>query len=363
MNARSLFLAGCMFVLGATGCAQIGTAAPSGAQSAPQPVSFAYFFAGYNWSGATREISGSWHVPRITQKSAVGHALTWIGAQAAAGGAPFIQLGTTEDDAGGGQDSYEVFWSDTTASFHPQTLGVTHPGDLVSAEMTLTQRGWRLSVVDEATHRTFDTTVDYGGGVVPDQAEWLQENPSIGDNPPVELPYPVMTDTDFTALEVDGHPPKLALSDGQVLFGMTGTILVPSPVRHDAFTVGPPTGLARQYLVAARNLDSSQAQFTNSLNEWNQLSPDDRLSAAQADAAALAECATAIGGLSAPAKDRSDLSALTQHFDVVHQDYLAWISSGLSLTGTAFAKLSADARTNPQYSDAVRVDLGLPPAG
>jgi len=325
-----------------------------------------FHFGGYRWFGSTSEISAAWRVPRIAYSSNVGHASTWIGVQPMGGGAPFIQLGTLEDDpALIGTDppsTYHVFWSDVAVGFHPQILGIVHAGDAVSARMSAVSNGWRLTFIDGTSHLTLRKKVTYGNGVVPTQAEWFQEDPSDTDeNPPSELPYPDMSDVGFSSVKVNGGVPSLGLNNGQVLLSSTGHILVPGTFRGDEFALSAPTGLPKQYLVIADREDQSSTNFDQSISDWSRLSSQDRRSSVETEVVALTQNVDHIHQLPIPQEDRATFAAFENHLELVRQDLRAWGQSGLSLSSERYHKYLGDAQTTSEYSDPVREDLGLPP--
>jgi hypothetical protein len=335
----------------------------AGAQTVPARGSPDYHFGGYRWFGPVSEISASWREPRIRNASSSedAHASTWIGVQPQAGGPPFIQLGTLEDVGYSGIAAYRVFWSDTSVDFHPQVVGSVHAGDVVSANLTATSSGWRLNFVDHRSGLKFDEPQDYGGGLVPNQAEWFQEDPDNGSDPTSELVYPQLSDTHFWALLVNGRPPKLNLRNGQVLLAENGYNGVPSPVHDDQFIVEAASGLASQYLTDARQLDSSATRFSEALSGWSQLSSEDQIVTAQTEAEAVALNITRLRALPVPAGDRSSFSALVNHLTQIHQDLLAWIHSGVTLNSATYEKLSHDLSENAKYANKMRTTLGIPP--
>jgi hypothetical protein len=90
-------------------------------------------FAGYVWRGHVASVQGSWTVPRILRGSPLGHAGTWIGAQAPGARRPFIQIGTNDDHFSATDSSYYAFWSDTPATSR-------HSSSSPSSRATISQR-------------------------------------------------------------------------------------------------------------------------------------------------------------------------------------------------------------------------------
>jgi hypothetical protein len=91
-----------------------------------------YGFAGYTELANVNQISAHWRVPFIVlgPNPVVGGASTWIAAQSVDG--HFIQLGAAENVVGYAH-TFNVFWSDPVVHFHPQSLGVVAPGNMIAS--------------------------------------------------------------------------------------------------------------------------------------------------------------------------------------------------------------------------------------
>jgi hypothetical protein len=355
-----------VFVLG-IGCALsaaqgVGIDSSGAATPAPQKVAFpGTGFGGYNWFGPVSQISATWQVPVIARNSNAGHASTWVGAQPRKGGLPFIQLGTVEDDWGPRQIEYRAFWSDTAKDFHPQMVAVVRPGDLVSASMIRTKDSWKLSFDDLTSHRSKDITVQYGAGRVPNQAEWMQEDPSPGDVTATDLPYPAMSTVTLQHLKVNNGTPSLARTDARVLLPSNGGYLVPTSFRSDSFTFVQAQGLARAYLIDARQLDASIALFEVAGLRWNTDSKAERLLAVQTAEQGYAANAALFQRLNLPMSDQPALQGLETHLQLVVGDFRVWIQSGLETNSPASSALVDDQMAVHDYADQIRSDVGLPP--
>jgi hypothetical protein len=317
-------------------------------------------FAGYHWLGDVQQISAQWRVPAITASSPVGHASTWIGAQGNGQNSPFIQVGVTEDKFGPGDSVYELFWSDTAASFHPQPLGPVGPGDLLSVSMTRQSGGWSLAVDDRTDNTPVTKLVGYGVGASFMAAEWIQEDPTDSSEAAVDLPYPQTSTVSFQRVVVNGEPPTLDRDDGQVLIAADGTILVPGPVRQDAFVLGPPTGAAARYLHAAAGLDAAVSAYNVEISSWDSIPMATRLLDVQHLSAAFQTNATALAAQQWPPASSADVSLLIDRLHRLVSDLQAWTAAGLETQGNAYQTFSSDQEIGP-LADNVRADLGLPP--
>ena len=317
-------------------------------------------FGGYTRSGDVTQISAQWRVPTIAPDSPPGHAATWIGAQSAGGGYPFIQVGITEDAFGTGPPIYEGFWSDTTADFHPEPFGVVAAGDLVAASMVRTAQGWTVTLDDQTTGTPVSTLVPYGVGASFTEAEWIEEDPSPSDVTAQDLPYPQMTPVTFQDLRVDGTPPQLTLGDGMTLTTSNGIVLVPSPVEDDSFTFAPPTGPAAQYLADAASLDTALARFAVAFTSGGSTpAPLRALEAAQLSLA-YSTNARDFRDQSWPSTVQPAMALLAQRLEDVVNAIQAWTASGAGASGPAFDRLHQAQEVRPLV-DQVRADLGLPP--
>lgn len=334
----------------------------SGAQVATASFHPPTGFGGYNWFGTVRQISASWRVPTIEPTSADGHASTWIGAQNDDAQPPFIQLGTTEDKFSSSLTTYNAFWSDPRKGFHPQLIERVRADDLVSAAMVRQSSGWVLTFDDVSTRKDKRLTIHYGVGASFDQAEWLQEDPTADtDTAAVDLPYPTMSSVEFEDLRVDTQAPSLYLSNGATLLANGGAFLVPSAVRHDAFSLRPPSGAAESYLVAASRLDAAVSAFQVDTLHWAGLSKSKRFTIAFTLFAAYGTNAFDLAFHHWPTKAHKAVIALFHQDQRIQRDVKAWAHSGLSITSNSFTAMSIDQGDGP-LADQVRAELGLPPA-
>ena len=317
-------------------------------------------FGGYNWFGLVVQISAHWHVPVISPASASGHASTWVGTQDATGNPPFIQLGTTEDKFSG-QIAYNAFWSDAAVGYHPHLFLPLNGGDAVAANMQRVPDGWTLVLSDLTTRHSKRLTIHYGDGGTFDQAEWLQEDPTADSTTvAADLPYPDMSGVAFSDLKVNGKPPTLHRDDGATLLATGGIFLVPSVERNDAFSLDPPTGAAKAYLVAASALDAELSVFQVATLHWSSQSKTERKVIASTLSAAYKANAFDLAFYRWPANARKDARSLFDADQQVQRAIKVWISSGLSLKSNAYDNMSVDQGDAP-IAEQLRADLGLPP--
>jgi hypothetical protein len=317
-------------------------------------------FAGYHWLGDVHQISAQWRVPAIAAASSVGHGSTWIGAQGEGQNSPFIQVGVTEDKFGPGDAVYELFWSDTAASFHPQPLGPVSPGDLLAVSMTRQDQGWTVAVDDQTDNTPVTKLIGYGTGDSFTTGEWIQEDPTASSEASVDLPYPQTSPVSFQKVIVNGEPPFLDLTDGQILIAADGIILVPGPFSHDAFALAPPTGEDALYLHDAARLDAALSAYNVEIATWPSLSSATRSLDVRHLSAAYQTNASELKAQTWPVAARPDVSLLASQLLRVVADLQTWTAAGLKTTGNAYLTLRSDQEIGP-LADMVRADLGLPP--
>jgi peptidase A4-like protein len=223
-------------------------------------------FVGYRWLGVPISLSAEWRVPRILSSSD-GHASTWIGLQSSSGA--FIQIGTTEDSYAGVPSVYAGFWSDDQVHFHPkQTFSsMVRPGDLMSATISDSERGWRMQIIDTRDHSSFVKTIaivkaDFS------EAEWFQEDPTDEqtDSP---LPYPRLSQVRLTKVKLNGRVPTMRLSN-QVWMSVPGQDFAPTPLQSDSYTVVPVqlNPIQAQWVTAKASYDVAAKKFDDDEALW-----------------------------------------------------------------------------------------------
>lgn len=232
---------GVLVVVGA-GCGRVGTSTRISARS----LDFGRF-AGYGQIGpVVRSVSATITVPQVvtarTQQAAA--AATWIGAEALPFGehAPFIQAGVEELPAGTKpKDSgYEVFWA-AGANLLPKPLFFAHAGDRLSVSLKQSGGRWTVVAADGSRRRRIVTTQE--GTARLRAALWWQEN--LAYNHPKWMVYPRITGVRFSNLSVNGRAPErqylypVWMSADPVLSSAAKTVVEPSAVNHDAFTLRP----------------------------------------------------------------------------------------------------------------------------
>jgi hypothetical protein len=247
-------------------------------------------FAGYVWRGHVESVRASWSVPGVRLGS-VGHAGTWIGAQAPGTPGPFIQIGTNEESfhpfpLGSSVTAYYAFWSDTTNHFHPRFLFRVKLGDDVSASLALVSGRWRLAIVDKTSGATARFSTEEEAGASFNLAEWLQEDVTdAATGKP--FPYPRLTDLRFRRLAVNSATPAYADLYSQWM-SANGANWAPSPLHRDSFALHRATvsSIGAKYLQIAAGEDMSTKVFGPQMAGWTATTPGSQIAAACATFAA-----------------------------------------------------------------------------
>jgi hypothetical protein len=197
-------------------------------------------FAGYNLHlRRVRMIAASWRVPAVSESSKAGAGSTWIGVQPPSGGwrTPFIQVGTTDQRDLDKYNDYEAFWTDTDHHFHPIGFMTVLPGERVSASLTLVGHRWRIRFVDHTSGQSREIVTTQEASAVLRQAEWVQEDPSMGKHPhETRQPYARTVPVRFSALRANGSVPRPQDLLPQEMVLPHGE-LTPTLVHGDSFTV------------------------------------------------------------------------------------------------------------------------------
>jgi hypothetical protein len=310
-------------------------------------------FGGYDASGPVRSVSADWLVPRITGGPLDAHASTWIGVQDPEG--DFIQIGTTEDESIG-ITRYDAFWSDPVVGFHPQSILSVRPGDEITAHLAKGMHGWSGTLDDLTTGKSSSVpaSVHYAANAAMQQSEWVQEDAATGDGA-VDAPYPNMTPTTFTALQVNDEAPVLTFSDATALASPNGVVLVPGAVENDSFTMQRGTSPQGEYL---RDI----AAFDSAINQFDDPRVVEGGTTAAHGRALMAAIATFDSRLSTqrwPNASQPDIRNLEKHNQLLLADLQAWEAAGDS--NRLLARFTADAHRDRLLSNPVRSDLALPP--
>jgi hypothetical protein len=333
---------------------------------ARSPTSLAGF-AGYDLIAPVVEVGADFPVPAIISapKGSFGAASTWIGAQN--NGGSFVQVGVTEfigqNPSGSGfQISYNGFWSSTEKDFHPIEFGTLRAGDLISVGMKQDKQGWVLSFEDRTSGYAHTVATGYGASQSFTAAEWIQEDPTSSAAPLRNLPYPEMSDSVFSSLEVDGKSPPLLVTNGRAMdvpFG--GPLLVPGPFVSDGFKVLPAQGPARQYLSDVADYNYAQEAFRAAIDQARPGSLSNGIkNALPPYAQALANFERQLTGQSWPRRAAPDVDSLVEDNSAIASALSRLVPSGEP--GRAELAILNDQTIAAQDAESVRRDLGLPPA-
>ncbi len=220
--------------------------------------------AGYAWRGPVRSVGASWRVPHILG-SRDGWAATWVGAQSRS--SAFIQLGIAQVRSRS-RDGYAAFWSDRTRRFLPQWIfRRIHPGDEVTATISLHGGEWTLVFSDATSGQQtrFSTREEAGSSF--GQAEWTQEDPGPSGKP---VPYLELSSVALRRVSVNSASPSHArlLS---VWMTAAGRYFAPSPFSGSSFSIRPASLSAPgdRYLSIIVPLDKVVRRLDTLLSRWS----------------------------------------------------------------------------------------------
>ena len=193
-----------------------------------------------NWAGyvalpgaATRfsAVSATWTAPSVT--CARGHAsysATWVGLGGYRESANALeQAGTNADCSSGGRAVYSSWYELLPAA--PVSLSLSiHPGDVVSASVTLRARHVTLRVRDITSGQRFSATLR-AAAVDASTAEWIVEAPSecSSENACVPLPLSDFGTVAFSGASASARGHTGAIADP--LWAATALELRQSPLR------------------------------------------------------------------------------------------------------------------------------------
>jgi hypothetical protein len=334
--------------------------------SKPAPMAFAPLtgFGGYvSEGGSTTEIRAEWRVPAAVVAAGPGSAVTWIGAQGTGGTGPFIQLGSYSDVYQQGSRpaaaSYGLFWSDTAKDFHGvEIIGLEHAGDLIRFEMIKNSAGWKLVVKNLSFGWSRSLEIHYGAGQTFTQGEWLQEDPAAGQVTATDVPYADTSIVSFQHLRLNGRGPHLKFADAQALSTVSGTYLVPTHVRHDAFSLLPASGAARQFLADAEKLDSSLYHSVILFLPGSHPSGRSQRVLVAEEAKSYGRFADQVTAQVWPVSDRALIRRFVQDDAILQRHLTQWMSSGGSSTELSRIFDKSALRGDDQR---LRARLGLPP--
>jgi len=324
-------------------------------------------FAGYfKIRNPVTEVAGEITVPSMSsvpEASQFGTASTWIGAQNPAG--LFVQIGVTETGFGATKTigtrppHFEAFWSDTERDFHPVNIAGAESGDLISLEMTLQSSGWILRVRDLTSGWVHDVVTDYGAGQNFNFGSWIQEDPTSAVNPLINLPYPDMSQTFFSHVELDGAIPAMGEDEAQDMDVPGGPSLVPTPYTDDSFRVVAATGYGRQYLSDLALYNYAEDQFGYVLEHFGPGDESKIVSAAGQLVRALDAQEGDFAGQTWPADVSSAVQTLLSDDYLLSED-LRFITYG-GYSSSRLEKVLQDQVGTVSLSRHIRAELGLPP--
>jgi hypothetical protein len=158
-------------------------------------------------------------------------------------------VGTVENaEKGSAGNQYQVFWSDAVENLHPHIVMTVGAGDLIGASLDRVGTKWHIQVEDLTTRDVGPVLIEYSNRLTFNAGEWIQEDPVESPTSGFDAPYPVLSNTTFQKLRVNGGALHLDFSDAEALLTLAGRSYVPSMIHHDGFVLRPAQGAKLQYL-------------------------------------------------------------------------------------------------------------------
>lgn len=204
-----------------------------------------------NWSGYDlgllaqakifTAISAQWTVPTATahMKGQAEDSATWIGigggcvdSGCAATDATLVQAGTDQDVDAAGHGSYQSWWEIIPLPEVTAPLAVA-PGNRITVSLSEPTLGeWIISMRNDTTHRSFQTTVPYTSDY--SSAELIEETPLEVGASSAMLPLPNLGHVQFSDATVNGKAADLVTSEEMELVGgSNGTTVLARPSSPD----------------------------------------------------------------------------------------------------------------------------------
>jgi Peptidase A4 family len=185
-------------------------ASDSSSGSTPSQEAVSGNWSGYVASGTQfKSVSGSWVQPAASCNSGQSYSAFWVGIGGASQGSNALeQTGTQSNCNSNGQTSYYA-WYELVPAAPVQVSMAVHPGDKISAKVTVTGNNVYVSLNNETTGGSFSKTLQTSS-IDTSSAEWIAEAPSEcssgGNCTPLALAD--FSNVDFsgaTATDSSGH--------------------------------------------------------------------------------------------------------------------------------------------------------------
>jgi Peptidase A4 family len=176
-------------------------ASDSSSGSTPSQEAVSGNWSGYVASGTQfKSVSGSWVQPAASCSSGQSYAAFWVGIGGASQGSNALeQTGTQSDCNSSGQTSYYA-WYELVPAAPVQVSMAVHPGDKISAKVTVSGNTVYVSLNNDTTGGSFSKTLQTSS-IDTSSAEWIAEAPSQCDSGGNCTPLPL---ADFSNVAFSG---------------------------------------------------------------------------------------------------------------------------------------------------------------
>src|SRR4051812_45516895 len=182
------------------------------AAAAAAPAAAAESTTSSNWAGyAVRHpgthfasVSGAWTMPRVDCSAAETRwSAVWVGLGGYDDDSPALeQIGTEADCDRSGRASYSTWYELVPDVSHSAKLSV-HPGDRLSASVTVVGHRVRLRLSNRTTGHAFTRTLR-ASAIDVTSAEWIVEAPSACEGNSADASCQIMPLADFGATRITG---------------------------------------------------------------------------------------------------------------------------------------------------------------
>lgn len=172
-------------------------------------------WAGYVDSGKNfSSVSGSWRVPAVTGSGGQGYSVAWVGLGGAGNNSSALEQTGTASDFVNGHAEYFAWYELVPAAQQPLKLAI-HPGDQISARVTVNGSDVTVSLADQTTGQSVTKALHMSR---PDtsSAEWIVEAPTeVSPSGSTILPLADFGKVNITSATAtaDGHTGGISDSD------------------------------------------------------------------------------------------------------------------------------------------------------
>lgn len=180
IHLKQMALLATMSSLGAAGLFASTALTPAIASARSQP----YVGVSENWAGYVdagkdfSSVSGTWRVPAVKASSTgQAYSVAWVGLGGATSNSSALEQVGTASDYANGRPQYFAWYELVPAAQQPLKLAI-HPGDQISAKVTVNGSDVTVSLADQTTGQSVTETLQTSHADT-SSAEWIVEAPAL----------------------------------------------------------------------------------------------------------------------------------------------------------------------------------------